>query len=119
MLTDGILMYLDGDDFLELLEEPMVSKVNYLNAEQQVKNNEAHWLDVRLSSEYKDFHLPGSINIPLVNLRASLEHLSKDKTYIIYCDTERRSSVASYLLNARDYDTYILSKGLKTAIKNQ
>jgi rhodanese-related sulfurtransferase len=33
--------------------------------------------------------------------------------YILYCDTERRSSSASFLLNERGFTTSVLHNGLK------
>ena len=41
--------------------------------------------------------------------------LDSSKKYVIYCDTGRRSSAASFLLNERDITTYILSEGVDTA----
>ena len=35
--------------------------------------------------------------------------------YVIYCDTGRRSSAASFLLNEKDIETYVLRDGVDTA----
>ncbi len=41
--------------------------------------------------------------------------LDKNKKYVIYCDTGRRSSAASFLLNERDITSYVLTDGVDTA----
>jgi rhodanese-related sulfurtransferase len=72
----------------------------------------AVWLDVRLESEYKNGNLPSSVNIPLYLLRIKATALDKNRRYIVYCDTGRRSSSAAYLLNERGFDAYVLEGGL-------
>jgi rhodanese-related sulfurtransferase len=39
--------------------------------------------------------------------------LDRNRHYIIYCDTERRSSSASFLLNERGFNTSVLREGMK------
>ena len=40
------------------------------------------------------------------------EHLNKNKTYIVYCDSGSRSSVAAFLLSKRGFDVHCLRGGL-------
>jgi len=111
MNTDGILMRLAKDDFIELLKEPVLKCVDFNNAEKMVQEG-AIWLDVRLLSEYQNKNMPGSINIPLFLLRLNADKLSKEHKYIVYCDTGSRSSSATYILNEHGYDAYLLNGGL-------
>lgn len=112
MLTDGVLMRMAKKDFVELLKAPVLHTVDFAKAQEMVKHG-AILLDVRLESEHKNAHLQGSINIPLYLLRIKARHLDKDKRYIVYCDTGRRSSSAAYLLNERGYDALYLEGGLR------
>ncbi len=41
--------------------------------------------------------------------------LDPQKQYVIYCDTGRRSSAASFLLNEKDIISYVLKDGIDTA----
>lgn len=111
MNTDGTLMRLAKDDFIELLKEPILNTVTFDEAEAMVKDG-AIWLDVRLLSEHQNKNIPGSINIPLFLLRLNADKLSDKHKYIIYCDTGSRSSSATYILNERGYDAYLLDGGL-------
>ncbi len=114
MLSDGHLMRLNKDDFNSLLNEPLLNWVDYTEAKQIIANG-GLWLDVRLPDEYKAKHIKGSINIPLIFLRMKANSLDTNNKYIIYCDTGRRSSAASFLLNEKDIHTYVLKAGVDSA----
>ena len=114
MLTDGHLMRLNKEDFNSLLNEPLLNWVDY-NEGKKLVDDGAVWFDVRLPTEHKAKHIKGSINIPLIFLRMKANSLDAQKKYVIYCDTGRRSSAASFLLNEKDIETYVLRDGVDTA----
>ena len=115
MLSNGMLSRLSKEDFLELLNEPSLEKVTFIDGQQMVDSGEAVWIDIRLPSEYKNLHIKNSINIPLISLRLKIKSLENNKKYIVYCDTERRSSAASFLLNESGFDSIVLSDGVNSA----
>jgi CRP-like cAMP-binding protein len=114
MLTEGNLMRLNKEDFNSLLNEPLLNWVDYDEGKKLVENG-AIWFDVRLPAEHKAKFIKGSINIPLIFLRMKANSLDTQKKYVIYCDTGRRSSAASFLLNEKDIETYVLRDGVDTA----
>ncbi len=114
MLTDGNLMRLNKEDFNSLLNEPLLNWVNYTEAKKIIDEG-GLWLDVRLPAEFKAKHIKGSINIPLIFLRMKANSLDTSKKYVIYCDTGRRSSAASFLLNEKYITSYVLTDGVDTA----
>ena len=114
MLTEGHLMRLNKEDFNSLLNEPLLNWVEY-DAARKLVDEGAVWFDVRLPTEHKAKHLKGSINIPLIFLRMKSNSLDPKKKYVIYCDTGRRSSAASFLLNEKDIESYVLKDGVDTA----
>ncbi|MBM4196438.1 MAG: cyclic nucleotide-binding domain-containing protein [Gammaproteobacteria bacterium] len=114
MLVDGAVMRLGKDDFRQLLNEPMIDRVSYQDARQIVARG-GKWLDVRLPSEYETFHEPGAINIPLYFLRLKIGTLDPSVTYVLCCDTSRRSSAGSFILNERGFTTTVLQGGLEIA----
>ena len=114
MLTEGSLMRLGKEDFNSLLNEPLLNWVDYDEARKLVAGG-AVWFDVRLPTEHKAKHIKGSINIPLIFLRMKANSLDASKKYVIYCDTGRRSSAASFLLNEKDIESYVLRDGVDTA----
>ena len=114
MLSDGLLMRLNKDDFNSLLNEPLLNWVSYEEGKKLVEDG-AIWFDVRLPAEHKAKHIKDSINIPLIFLRMKANSLDNSKKYVIYCDTGRRSSAASFLLNEKDIESYVLQDGVDTA----
>jgi CRP-like cAMP-binding protein len=111
MTKDGSVMRLGKDDFKKLLNEPMLEWVDADEAAALVKAG-GQWLDVRLPSEYDNQHLDGAINIPLYFIRLKINTLSKDKKYVVCCDTGRRSSAGAYILSERGFQAYVLRGGI-------
>jgi len=114
MLTEGMLSRLSKTDFLELLNEPLLNWVDY-NAGEKLVNEGAQWLDVRLPAEHQANAINGDTHIPLIFLRMKIDSLDNNTQYVVYCDTGRRSSAASFLLNERGFNTYILQDGISAA----
>lgn len=113
MLTKGTLSRLSKEKFLSLLNEPMIDKTDYTSANLKVNNGAAVWLDVRLPAEFESTHIKGAKHLPLIFLRMKLKELDPMVNYILYCDTGRRSSSASYILSEKGYKTSVLSNGIK------
>jgi CRP-like cAMP-binding protein len=111
MSSDGAVMRLGKEDFKTLLNEPMLDWVSKDQAMEIVKNG-GLWLDVRLPSEFDNHHMDGAINIPLYFIRLKINTLDLSKTYVVCCDTGRRSSAGAYILNERGYQAYVLRDGI-------
>lgn len=114
MATDGSLMRLGQDDFNTLMNEPMLQWIDFDTASSLVGGG-AQWLDVRLPSEFESYHQEGAINIPLYFIRLKLKTLDPDKSYVVCCDTGRRSSAAAFVLSERGFNAYVLRGGLTMA----
>ena len=111
MITDGVLMRLGKDDFNTLMNEPMLDWVDHETAKQIVSEG-GRWLDVRLPSEFETFHEPDAMNIPLYFIRLKVNTLDENMTYVLCCDTGRRSSAGAFILNERGFKTRVLKGGL-------
>jgi len=113
MLTKGVLSRLSKEQFLELLTEPMMEKLDFASAKERVEAGDARWLDVRLPAEHDSAHLKGCLHFPLIFLRMKLKELDAATNYIVYCDTGRRSSSAAYIMGENGFNTSVLKNGLK------
>ncbi len=116
MKTEGVLLRLNKTDFIELLKAPLISQVSMSEAEQYVQGG-ALWLDVRFPTEFKFDHLPNAINTPLNEIRNLIDKLEKDKQYIVYCQTGRRSSAAAFILIEHGLKVVVLKGGTRGARK--
>ncbi|HZV55277.1 MAG TPA: cyclic nucleotide-binding domain-containing protein [Rhodocyclaceae bacterium] len=112
MKTPGVLLRLSKADFIELLREPLLHRVDFAEAARRVAGG-AVWLDVRFAAEYQHDGLAGAINIPPNELREAVPMLDRGKDYIAYCQTGRRSSAAAFLLSQRGIRAFLLDGGLK------
>jgi CRP-like cAMP-binding protein len=113
MMTDGTVMRLGKDDFRKLLNEPFLEWVDYAQAKQLVAKG-GQWLDVRLPSEFENYHAKEAINIPLYFIRLKMKSLDRNVHYVVCCDTGRRSSAGAYILSERGFRASVLKGGLST-----
>lgn len=111
MKSNGMLLRLERQDFLALMQEPLLRKLSHEQAMQAVAQG-AVWLDVRHPPEYRYDKLRGAINVPLNEIRNAIGVLNRNKKYITYCQSGRRSSAAAFILAQAGYDVQVLDGGL-------
>ncbi len=116
MASDGELMRLPAADFDTLLREPLVHRVNLAQGALLIKQG-AQLIDVRLEAEFKEGSLKGSSNLPLYLLRLRANGLDRKRTYILFCQSGRRSAAAAFLLTQRGFDARVLDGGLAALSK--
>jgi CRP-like cAMP-binding protein len=83
MMTDGVLMRLNKQDFRELMNEPLLQWVSFDQAREIVSKG-GKWLDVRLPSEHQNLSIEDSLNIPLYFIRLKISTLDRNKPYVVY-----------------------------------
>lgn len=77
--------------------------------------NKISLIDVRTPGEFADGHIPGAVNIPLDDLRESLDRIPADKPIVLYCGVGLRGYLASNILRQRGYsDVRNLIGGIKS-----
>jgi len=114
MASEGKLLRLSKKDFIELLREPLLQRIDHAAALERVAHG-AVWLDVRYPSEYQYDRLPAAINVPLNEVRNSFAVLDASKEYVVYCQSGRRSSAAAFLFAQRGFKVWLLEGGLWAA----
>ncbi len=104
----------------ELLLSQLHSQSNYIEAE-----DVAHWIidkepgiriiDIRPAEDYKKYHIPGAVNIPLERLldKSSLESMDPEETLILASNGNTKASQAWLFLKEKGYDdVYVLHGGM-------
>lgn len=79
-----------------------------------IQDKEVQRLDVRTLVEYSEGHIPGSININVLDesfVAMADSTLQKDKPVALYCRSGKRSQKAAELLSAKGYRICELEKG--------
>lgn len=74
----------------------------------------ARVIDIRERAEHLIEHLPGSINIPLSELRQRLDEIPKDEMIYVYCQVGQRGYTAARLLIQHGYQVKNLDGGFKS-----
>jgi rhodanese-related sulfurtransferase len=85
------------DEFAALIADPEVQR-----------------LDVRTVAEYSEGHIPGSINVNVLDdafAEVADSVLQKDKPVALYCRSGKRSKKAASILSKKGYTIYDLDKG--------
>jgi CRP-like cAMP-binding protein len=111
MATDGILMELSKENFIELIKKPTLQSVDFETAIGMVDAG-AVWLDVRFTKEHDSYAIANSLHIPLNMLRMQVDKLDEGKKYVVYCDTGGRSSTGAFLLAERGFEVCFLEGGI-------
>jgi rhodanese-related sulfurtransferase len=110
MLTDGAVLRLKKSDFNELLKAPLIHQVTLAQTQKALANGSAVLVDVRFPSEFKFDVMDGAVNLPLNQIRHLMADLDKNKQYITYCQTGRRSSAAAFILIEQGFDAVVLER---------
>ncbi|MBF0144575.1 MAG: cyclic nucleotide-binding domain-containing protein [Magnetococcales bacterium] len=113
MITDGVLLKLVKADFDHLIATPLIRHVPPDEANVLIKNG-SQVLDVRYKEEFDEGHVPGSLLVPLPELRARQIELNPDKTYLVMCASGRRASVGAMLLRQFNVkDACVIQGGMR------
>lgn len=70
-------------------------------------------IDTRTQGEYARGHVDGFINIPVDDLRESLENIDKFKPVYVMCQSGLRSYIACRILTEEGFDCYNFSGGYR------
>lgn len=82
--------------------------------EELIQDKTIQLVDVRTVAEYSEGHIPGSININVLDDgfgTAAEELLEKDRPVAVYCKSGRRSRNAAGILVSKGFKVYNLDKG--------
>lgn len=81
---------------------------------QELASKGAYIVDVREEAEYILEYLPGSVNIPLSQIRGRLDEIPKDQEIYVYCHVGQRGYAATRILMQHGYHVKNLDGGLKS-----
>ena len=79
-----------------------------------IKADDVQRLDVRTLAEYSEGHIPGAVNINLLDHSFAAmadSTLQKERPVALYCRSGKRSKKAAEILSKRGYKVYELDKG--------
>ena len=89
--------------------------------ERLIQDENVQRVDVRTVAEYSEGHIPGSININILDEQFAAyadELLDKNEPVAVYCKSGRRSRNAARLLSQKGFKVYNLDKGFESWKEN-
>lgn len=112
MLEAGVLARLERSLFIELIRPALIPQISPLQLNQLLSkgNRQFLLLDVRLPPEYRLAHQPGSVSLPVANLRTHAASLDRNTLYAVTPEGGIRSELAVHLLNQLGFEAYLLTE---------
>ncbi len=117
MCSNGMLMRVKKEDFVELISLPLLVKLGFEQASDLARKG-AIWLDVSTPAEYATEHLRNAVNLPLNMLRKDAENLDGEEEYLVYGAESGEGMVGAFLLCERGFDAKVLQGGI-TAVPRE
>lgn len=88
-------------------------EIDYLNLDKNIKI-----IDIRTKEEYKEYHLPNSMNIPrLLLLKNYSNYIDKENKYYVICNKGEVSASCCKILNALGYNLISIKDGIDSIKK--
>jgi phage shock protein E len=116
VIAVGIVLFIsDTSRSAELPPSPTAVSVEISATQAYAKYQQgAFFLDVRSQDEYNQFHIKGSMLIPLDQLPNRLNELPKDKEVVVVCLSGHRSLSGTAILQQAGFkQVFCLSGGLQ------
>lgn len=110
-VTDIHLLTLGKEDYQALISQQLVDEVDPPVAKSMLAAG-YRLLDVRYPEENEDEAISGSQLIPLHELRTRMGEVEREKRWLVYCRSGKRSAVATLLLKQRGYQAVSLRGGI-------
>ena len=91
---------------IENIESGIVKQFHYDELDKLPRDGSVTLLDTRTQSEYAGGHVDGFINVPVDDLRESLENMDKSKPVYVMCQSGLRSYISCRILSGEGFDCY-------------
>lgn len=112
MATSGVLFMLSLESFDQLLADQFVNEIDPEAAQSLLTRGQADLIDCRYDDEHDVWRIPGSKLIPLDRIREQAAELDRERQYLVYCRTGRRSRAAAFLLRQLGLKCTVIRGGI-------
>jgi len=111
MVTDGVLGRLTQAQFDAIFKSSLIQTIDLAKARSFLSGAGIGYeiFDVRFPAEYRQAHVEGAMNMPVVVLRKRLREFDRNKTYLVTPEGGKRSELAVYLLRQAGLNAYLLN----------
>lgn len=106
--------YLEDSEYRERVETITFNETSKL-----IEDSQYQALDVRKLTEFNEGHVEGAFSIAHTRLLERKQELDKDKTWLVYCRTGVRASVAVSLLRRDGFDVKFVNDNVESWLANK
>ena len=106
VFTGILLAGLCGSVCVQAQDSTAGKTVTQKKFQRLINKKNAVLLDVRTAEEYKSGHIPGARQIDVQktdDFKRQIESLDKNKIYLLYCRSGKRSNAAKMLMNTMGF----------------
>jgi hydroxyacylglutathione hydrolase len=120
---DNIEGYVTPDELEQYLEHSgdteRVETITFDEAAGLIEDSQYRALDVRKLTEFNEGHVEGAFNIAHTRLLERKQELENDKTWLVYCRTGVRASVATSLLRRDGFNVKYVNDDIEPWLANK
>jgi hydroxyacylglutathione hydrolase len=120
---DNIEGYVTPDELEQFLEDSKnterVETITFDDVATLIEDSQYQALDVRKLTEFNEGHVDGAFNIAHTRLLERKQELDKEKTWLVYCRTGVRASVATSLLHRDGFDVKYVNDDVEAWLVNR
>ncbi len=120
---DNIEGYVTPDELEQFLEDSKnterVETITFDEVATLIEDSQYQALDVRKLTEFNEGHVDGAFNIAHTRLLERKQELDKEKTWLVYCRTGVRASVATSLLHRDGFDVKYVNDDVEAWLVNR
>ncbi|MFT5697599.1 MAG: rhodanese-related sulfurtransferase [Desulforhopalus sp.] len=84
-----------------------------------LKSELIYVLDARTPAEYESGHFPGSVSIPLEQIKSRLGEIPKDKFIVVHCKTGGRGEIGYRILKEEGYAVKFLNAECECSLSGE
>ncbi len=84
-------------------------EISISNFTKSLKSELIYVVDTRTPEEYESGHFPGSVSIPLEQMKARMSEIPKDKFVVVHCKTGSRGAIGYKMLKDAGYAVKFLN----------
>lgn len=110
-LTAMCLLRLGKEQFITLIKQPTLNYIQFEELHALLASG-AEVIDVRGPDEFKNAHIPNSLNVPFFSLRMYLKTLGRHHPIIVVCKDGRNSESAAFFLIRHKLKALVLKGGI-------
>jgi rhodanese-related sulfurtransferase len=118
-LQTGPALTANDDDPINWQKTLGPGEISISDFTKSLKSELIYVVDARTPEEYKSGHFPGSVSIPLEQMKSRLAEIPKDKFIVVHCKTGGRGEIGYRMLKEEGYAVKFLNAECECSLSGE